>query len=798
LEGRNYPELGAAYGLFAKTLPIPCRLSSDISFAQLLAQVTETQAQSERWQDYAPEMRGDTAPDLGIVFEKADSPPHLEEEDTSFVPLSSYHGPASYRLKLTCSFEDAFWRLSLHYDAHRFETDEAERIADYLRTLLAGVIADPETPLDALNLLPESMRRQLLETWNATEADYPRDLCVHTLFEAQVARTPHAIAVVGVESTYTYQELNVAANRLAHRLRGCGVGRETRVGLLMERTAAMIVGVLGILKAGGAYVPLTPDTPKLRVAHQLQQTEAQVVVTLAPLCGLLSDYRGTCICLDEDAGALTETPDSNPETLNASGDLVYVIYTSGSTGQPKGVENTHRGLVNYTTFLSSLLGPIGSIPGLQFASVSALSADLGNTSVFPCLLGGGTLHVLPYEVAMNASRFASYSTLHAVDVLKITPSHLSALLASSDDAGVLPRRCLFLGGEASSWELMMRIRQAGTCRVINHYGPTEATIGSLVYPVPEEFPPTATVPIGRPIANTRIYLLDSRLLPVPIGVQGELYIGGDGLARGYIGQKDLTDSRFVSNPFAEDGSRLYRTGDLARYLADGSVEFLGRIDDQVKIRGFRVEPGEIEAALRSHVGVRQTIVVSREDSFGEKRLVGYYVGSTHDSPTEEDLKAYLQDMLPEYMIPYSIVRLTSLPLAPNGKVDRAALPAPEQILPDAERERILPRTPVEKQMASIWQEIMGSGEISVDADFFELGGHSLMAIQVMSRVRATFRVEMPLNSLFEASTIASLSQLVVAAQQASTLSDLDLMIDSLEDMSEEEAEALLAQERQGL
>jgi acyl-coenzyme A synthetase/AMP-(fatty) acid ligase/acyl carrier protein len=428
-----------------------------------------------------------------------------------------------------------------------------------------------------------------------------------------------------------------------------------------------------------------------------------------------------------------------------------------------------------------------------------MSADLGNTSVFPCLIGGGTLHVLSYDTAMDAARFAAYAATNGVDVLKITPSHLNALLSSPGGAGVLPRRFLFLGGEACSWELVARVRQAGTCQVINHYGPTETTIGSLTYPVPAEAPLTTTVPIGRPIANTRIYLLDSRQAPVPVGVPGELYIGGDGLARGYIGQQDLTESRFVPNPFTGDGSRLYRTGDQARYLADGNVEFLGRFDDQVKIRGFRVEPGEIEAVLRTHPGVHQAVVVCREDGSGEKRLVGYYVGSTHDTPSGEALKAFLQESLPEYMIPWSLVRLTSLPLTPNGKVDRAALPAPETVAPDVSRERTLPRTPVEQQLASIWEEVLGGEAIGVDDDFFELGGHSLMAIQVMSRVRETFQVEIPMNALFECPTIASLAEIVAAEQEALGVpSDLDQLLVDLENLSDEEAEALLSLERQRL
>jgi acyl carrier protein len=367
---------------------------------------------------------------------------------------------------------------------------------------------------------------------------------------------------------------------------------------------------------------------------------------------------------------------------------------------------------------------------------------------------------------------------------------LNALLATSGGAGVLPRRFLFLGGEASSWDLIAKVREVSSCRIINHYGPTETTIGSLTYPVPAEPLTTATVPIGRPIANTKIYLLDSRQNPVPVGIPGELYIGGDGVADGYIEQPELTESRFVLNPFTNDGSRMYRTGDVARYLPDGNVEFLGRGDDQVKIRGFRVEPGEVEAVLRTHPGVHQAVVVSREDG-GDKRLVGYYVAPAQNAPTSEDLKAHLHETLPDYMVPASLIRLPSLPLNANGKVDRAALPAPETLVADASHERIAPRTPVEQQLAAMWAETLGNSDFGIHDDFFELGGHSLMAIRVMSRVRETFRVEIAMNALFDAPTVASLAEVIAAEQSALT----DALMDDLDNLSEEEVEALLAQER---
>lgn len=793
LNGRNYAELEGAFGRFARTVPVACRLAFDIPFGQLLSTVKKSQADARQWQDYLPDSGFAGASDFGIDFEPETPGVSLNSDGTEFSGVELRSSAGKYRLRLTCSQSGSRIHATLQYDSRVYGAETAKRLAGHLQALLLSALSDTKTPIGLLNLLSNSMRIELLQTWNATEKEYPSAVYVHTLFEAQAADTPDRLALVGEDGEYSYNELNSAANRLAHYLRDHGVGRKTRVGLLMDRSAGSIVALLGILKAGGAYVPLAHDAPKARLAHQLKQTEAPVVVTQAALRPVLSEYNGLIVGLDTDQ--LAAYPDSNLEAVNSSDDPVYVIYTSGSTGQPKGVENVHRGLVNYAFYIRGLIELDCPVSGMQFASVSPLTADLGNTCIFPCLTGGGTLHILSSARGMHTADFGSYVSRHRIDILKITPSHMNALLASPDGDSVLPQKVLFLGGEACPWELASRVLKTGKCRVVNHYGPTETTIGSLTYPITDRTTVSATVPIGRPIANTQVYILDPQLTPVPVGVAGELYIGGDGLARGYMGQQDLTEARFVPNPFATDGSLVYRTGDMVRYLPDGLIEFLGRLDNQVKIRGYRVEPGEIEAALLTHPAVGQAAVVARDDGRGEKQLLAYAVAGSGAVPIADELKTHLLRMLPDYMIPQRIVLLPSLPLGPNGKVDRAALPAPETVSSEGIRKRTLPGTPIEEQLVTIWQASLGRDDIGIQDDFFELGGHSLIAIQVMARVRDVFLVDTPLNALFDSPTISSLA--TVVEQELAIrppASGLDRLIEDLDQLSEEEALELLSRE----
>jgi amino acid adenylation domain-containing protein len=555
----------------------------------------------------------------------------------------------------------------------------------------------------------------------------------------------------------------------------------------------MIIGLLGILKAGGAYVPLHPDQPKARLRHQLGESGAPVIVTQQALLGQLPEYAGWVLCLDRDRAALDAEPRQDPERLGTADDLAYVIYTSGSTGIPKGVAIRHRSLVNYSLYITRRLG-LREDAGLHFATVSTLSADLGNTCIFPSLISGGCLHVIPQDVAMDGALLAKYSVQHPIDVLKITPSHLASLLAATSSGLVLPRHTLILGGETLSWDLVERVARAGTCQIINHYGPTEATVGALTFgPIGGVVGrmSSATVPVGRPIANTRVYILDARMQPVPVGVAGELWIGGDGLAQGYLNQPEQTAERFIADPFRpEAGAQIYRTGDLARYLPDGNVEFLSRVDHQVKIRGFRVELAEIEAVLHRHPAVRQAIVTAIEERPGDQALAAYVVPSGTREPAPSELRAALAEYLPDYMIPSTFVFLDALPLTPNGKVDRTALPKPEE-----QRETggfVAPRNPVEEALAGIWRETLGIERVGVTDDFFELGGHSLLATQLIMRIRSAFRVQLPLRAIFDAPTVGGLAEAVVEVERMMDEgAEVDQLLDELEDLSDDEVQRLL-------
>jgi amino acid adenylation domain-containing protein len=501
------------------------------------------------------------------------------------------------------------------------------------------------------------------------------------------------------------------------------------------------------------------EHPPARLAHQLGETNAPVLVTQEALLDRLPRYDGAVVCVDRDRDAFAACPASAPETATAPDDLVYVMYTSGSTGLPKGVEVTHRNLESYVAAVSRVLElPEAAPSGLGFAAVSAISTDLGNTSVFGALLSGGTLHLVPPDVATDGARFAAYRREHAVDVLKITPSQLRALVAGAGIESVLPRRWLVLGGEALPWELAAEVLAPGTCRLLNHYGPTETTVGACTYEVTKDtLRRSATVPVGRPLANSRGYVLDRRLRPLPTGVPGELCLAGHGVARGYAAQPELTAEVFVADPVAADG-RAYRTGDRARVLADGAIEFLGRLDQQVKIRGYRVEPGEIEAVLRQHPDVREATVAARESETGEQALVGYVVSAAE--PDVEELQRFLRETLPAYMVPARFLRLDALPLSASGKVDRASLPEPGESARTTEY--VAPRTEVERSLVEIWEELLGVEQIGVLDDFFALGGHSLLATQVVIRIRRT-HADIPLHSIFDEPTVAGLAAIVERA-----------------------------------
>lgn len=589
--------------------------------------------------------------------------------------------------------------------------------------------------------------------WNAnqTYADYPRNRCLHQLVAETARLQPETVAVEFEGRTLSFAELDTGSNQLAHLLKRKGVGPEVLVGVCLERSLEMVIALLGILKAGGAYVPLDPAYPGDRIKYVLDDARVRVLLTQGALRASLPVTSAEVVCLDSGWQTFQQE-DRGPVFSEVSPEnLAYVIYTSGSTGKPKGVQLEHRSVVN---FLYSMQRQPGMTPNDVLVAVTTLSFDIAGLELYLPLLVGGRLVVASREAAMDGRQLMQLMTKSGASVVQATPTTWRVLLES----GWLGDRKLkvLVGGEALSADLARQL--AERCGAVwNMYGPTETTIWSSVYRV--EGKDEKLVPIGKPIANTTFYILDSNRQPVPEGTEGELYIGGEGLARGYFEREELTAEKFVIDPFrSESGARMYRTGDLARFKPDGNVEFLGRIDDQVKIRGFRIELGEIEAVLEQHAGVHQAVVIAREDTPGDKRLVAYYVPETPESLSASGLRQHVGQQLPDYMTPSALVEMEKLPLTPNGKVDRKALPAPSLKDFEAKSEYVAPRNETERELVHLWEETLGVSPISVTASFFELGGRSMLAARLFTKILRTFGKELPLSTLFRSPTVEQLAK----------------------------------------
>ncbi|HEX9936884.1 MAG TPA: amino acid adenylation domain-containing protein, partial [Longimicrobium sp.] len=657
------------------------------------------------------------------------------------------------------SFDDD--QAALEYATDLFEPATAQRMLAHLERVLEQVAADPDARLSQLELLGGAERALVLEEWNRTTAEYPAELCIHELFEAQAARTPDAVAVLLEGRELTYAVLNARANRLAHHLRALGVGPDARVAIAVERGPEMVVGLLSILKAGGAYVPLDPAYPADRLRYMLEDSAPAALLVQSSLAPSFAGVDVPSVVLDAGAPAWAGEPETNPGCAELRPDhLAYVIYTSGSTGRPKGVLIEHRSLVNHTAWQAGAFGIGADDTVLQRTSISF---DASAWELWTPLATGARLLLLPPGAEKDPGAIGRVIGEGGATIAQFVPTLLQAVLGALPEGGSLPCRIVFCGGEPLPASLVEEARAAGAGEVVNLYGPTEATIDSTAHAC-GRLEDRRAPSIGRPIANARIYVLDARGEPVPVGVAGELYVGGAAVARGYLGRPVLSAERFVPDPFSgETGARMYRTGDRARWTADGTLEFLGRTDHQVKIRGFRIEPGEVEAALRRHDGVRECVVVAREDP-GDRRLAAYVVAAGPDAIDAAVLREHLRRSLPEHMVPGAFVVLDRLPLTPNGKVDRKALPAPE--LASAEETYVAPRTPVEEMLAGIWAEVLRLERVGVRDNFFELGGHSLLAMRVVSRVRAVFDVELPLRAVFEGPTVARLAVRVEEMRRA--------------------------------
>lgn len=762
------PGSDAMVGLFINTLPVRVSVPSDTKLGDWLASLQEQNSllRQYEWTPLSRIQRWSDVPggrplfDSIVVFE---SYPEDESETGQLglriSPLVSRRQDAEYVLTtgrnnypLSLMVEPAVeMRLILSYARERFAHEDINRLLGYYRTLLMAMAERPDVRVAELSPLSGVERDRLVTDWNRTTT-LVGEACIHERIEQVAHEQPNTVAVVYESQALTYRELDERADRLARYLQKLGVGPDVRVGLCVERSLDLIVGLLGVLKAGGAYVALDPKLPKERLVFMLSDSGARVVLTQAASSDLFHDSDVRPVFLDRDWEMISiETchplrRDVRPENL------AYVIYTSGSTGRPKGVAVEHRQIINY---VSGLLSRLPLDQATNFATVSTVAADLGNTSIFGSLCSGRTLHVLSVDRGFDPDAVAAYMNANHIDVLKIVPSHLAGLLEAGWPEQVLPRRCLILGGEAVHTNLVQRIRAlAPECKIINHYGPTETTIGVLTHRVEEESDRQEAIPVGRPLANSRVYILNSDGQPTPMGVAGELYIGGDGLARGYLDRPDLTAERFVPNPFGtRAGERLYRTGDRARNRPDGMIEFQGRMDNQVKIRGFRIELGEIEAQLRSASRVKDAVVVMREAADGTKQLAAYVA-----APADLDLdsvQSRLAVHLPDYMIPSTITLLDALPLTANGKIDRAALPDPEQAQTSQINAYVAPRNDIEATLAQIWADVLHLDRVGIHDNFFSIGGDSILCLQIVAKAhRAGVKVSPKL--VFQHHTVAAI------------------------------------------
>ncbi len=752
--GRKRSEVQGLMGFFLNTLVLRTNLSGNPTFRELLERVREVTNSAFAHEDVPfeylvkelhPERSLSQNPLFQVMLTLEPLLPVLPSGWT-LTQMDVETDTAEFDLYLELDDRPEGLIGRFEYSTDLFDAATIDRMIGHWQTLLEGIVADPEQHLSELPLLMGAERHQLLVEWNATQMEYPMGRCIHQLFEAQVERTPDAAAVIFEDAQLTYRELNQRANQLAHHLQQLGVGPEVLVGLCIERSLEMVVGILGILKVGGAYVPLDPAYPQDRLAFMLQDAEMSVLLSQQRLAEKLPRHTEYVICLDTDWEGIAQECDQNLISKATPENLAYVIYTSGSTGQPKGVAIAHRSTVAFTHWAMSIFTP-EDLAGV-LASTS-ICFDLSVFEIFVPLCSGGTV-----ILAENILHLPHLSISKQVTLINTVPSAMAELIHSSSIPASVST--INLAGEVLHNTLVQQLYQQDTVqRVFNLYGPTEATTYSTYALVEKgEREPT----IGRPIGNTQVYILDSHLQHVPIGVVGELYIGGEGLARGYLNRPELTAERFIHNPYSkQQNACLYKTGDLARYLPDGNIEFLGRIDHQVKIRGFRIELEEIEEVLRQHPEVLETIVMPQENTLSDKRLVAYVIPAQGQHPAIKNLCSFLKEKLPEYMVPSSFVLLDALTLTPNGKIDRRALRAPQFAKRMEEETSAAPTLPVHYQLIKIWEELLDARRIGIRDNFFYLGGHSLLAARLVARIEQIFGKKIPLVTLFAGPTIEHLA-----------------------------------------
>ncbi|MHC5857706.1 amino acid adenylation domain-containing protein [Nostoc sp.] len=780
IANRNRVEIEGLIGLIINTLVLRTNVSGNPAFRELLSRVREVMLGAYAHQDLPfeklvevlnPERNlSQMMPLFQVGFSLQLAPvEHLELSDLTISPLTIDNETAKCELRFNLRETDQGLTVLAEYSTDLFDAITITRMLGHFQTLLEGIVANPEQRLSELPLLTQPERQTLLVEWNDTQAEYPSDQCIHQLFEAQVERSPDAVAVVFEDEQLTYRELNARANQLGQYLRKLGVKPEVLVGICVERSLDMVIGLLGILKAGGAYVPLDPTYPQERLAFMLENSQPSVLLTQQHLVESLPTHRAKVVCLDSNWELIAQQSIENTICNIIPDNLAYVIYTSGSTGRPKGAMNSHRGICNRLLWMQDAYQLTVIDKVLQ---KTPFSFDVSVWEFFWPLITGACLVVAQPEGHRDTNYLVNLITQQQITTLHFVPSMLQLFLEAENIETCKCLKRVIASGEVLPVQLEKGFFNRLDAELYNLYGPTEAAVDVTYWACIHQSSPKDnsithqnTVPIGHPIANIQIYLLDEYLNPIPVGVTGEVYIGGVGVGRGYLNSPELTAQRFIPNPFSsQSATRLYKTGDLGRYLPNGEIEYIGRIDHQVKVRGFRIELGEIEAYLSQHPAIRETVVVVRSDSADSQRIVAYVVPQKEQTLTITELRGFLESKLPNYMVPTAFVILEALPLTPNGKVDRKALPVPDatQLLFDFTP----PSTPIEQMLAGIWAEVLGLEKVGIHHNFFELGGHSLLGTRVISQVRQVFQQELPLRRLFEQPTIAGLAKEIQKATKA--------------------------------
>ncbi len=759
-------------GLF--TAYIPCRMEIDLEqdFRQIWQSVRSQLKFAKQHQGYAL--------DLATREPILNSLPGLDSEKILPVAverassLEDSRGNQPFGSNFTFTIPDDAQECRWQFDPEILNRDHISRMWTQFETLLHSIVQNPEQSLAEQSLLPPEERDKILWDWNQAKVHPTEDKCIQQLFEEQVELNPDAIAVTYQEQQLTYRELNNRANQLAQHLRSLGVAPEVLVGFCVERSLEMIIGLLGIIKAGGAYVPLDPTYPPERLAYMVADAKISVLLTQQKLVPQLPEHEAQVVYLDSDWDQIAVHSQENLAVANTDEQLAYIIYTSGSTGKPKGVMITHLALSRFAQTIKAEYGIVASDRILQFASINF---DVAVEEIYTCLLAGSTLVLRTDEMLTNIQTFFQACQRLQLTVLNLPTAYWHQLVGELRDTQVnFPEsvRLVIIGGEkvlpepVKSWqEYVVRTGKSDRLQLINSYGPTETTVTATTYPIPANTSSIeGEVPIGRPLSHLQAYILDPYQQPVPIGVPGELYIGGDGLARGYLNRSQLTAEKFISNFFRpESAARLYKTGDLVRYLPDGNIEYIGRIDKQVKIRGFRIELGEIETVVAQYPGIRQTAVVAREDTPGDKRLVAYFVPHQGQFSLRE-LRSFLRERLPNYMIPAAFVPLDSLPITPSGKIDHRGLPVPDFSRSELSETFVAPQNDLELKLTKIWEEILKIKPISVTDNFFDLGGHSLLAVGLLTHIEKTFQKNITLGTFLTVPTIRELGSVISQADSS--------------------------------